>query len=99
MCITDGEATNNRAADSMKYDWGTCNDHIIELVTGIAFNHSDFKEVLKKARKVAAHFHASNLETEKLNDMQRVFNRDAEPQARKGFPYHFIKMDLLPYMI
>ena len=74
MCVTDNESTNNLAADSMKYDWLGCQDHLIECVTGIAFDHPSVHEVLKKARKIASHFHASTLENDKLKAQQRVFD-------------------------
>lgn len=72
MCVTDNEATNNLAADAMAYDWLGCNDHLIELVTGIAFDHPDLVETLKKVRKITGHFHASTLENDRLLLQQSV---------------------------
>lgn len=72
--IINNESTNNLAADSMKYDWLGCQDHLIECVTGIAYDHPSVQEVLKKARKIASHFHASTLENDKLKAQQRVFD-------------------------
>ena len=37
-CVMDNEPTANAAGDHMPFPWMGCIDHLIELVTGVAFN-------------------------------------------------------------
>jgi hypothetical protein len=38
-CVTDNEPTNNLLADLLPFPWIGCIDHLVQLVTNIAFGN------------------------------------------------------------
>ena len=76
-CIMDNEPTANAAADLLPFAWMGCVDHLIELVTGVAFN--DTLAVMKSARAVVTAFTGSSQATEMLLQLQKAVNNTAQP--------------------
>jgi hypothetical protein len=78
-CVTDNEPTNNAAADLMAFDWAGCIDHIIELITGKAFEDPSVRDMMARARKIVGHFSSSNQELERLKKLQQALKPGVTP--------------------
>ena len=64
----------NAAADLMPFRWMGCMDHLIELITGVAFDGHGVQDTMKNARSLVGYFTSSPQHTAKLLDQQRVIN-------------------------
>ena len=73
-CVTDNEPTMNAAADLMPFQWMGCMDHLIELITGVAFDGHGIQDTMKNARSLVGCFTSSPQDNAKLLNQQRVIN-------------------------
>ena len=78
-CVTDNEPTMNAAADLMPFQWMGCIDHLIELVTGIAFDGPGVQCTMKNARTLVGYFTSSSQHLAQLLDEQRIISPNKDP--------------------
>ena len=64
--VTDCEASMVAASRLMPHAWQGCTNHRLEKVADKIFESATHASALKKARKVAGHFHSSSQATEQL---------------------------------
>ena len=65
-CVTDTAANMVRAARFMPYDWHGCLAHMLELVSGLAFEGEGVKEILARGRSLVGSIKGSSQAKEAL---------------------------------
>ena len=76
---TDNEATMNAWGDIMEWEWIGCIDHLINLITKIAFDDESIRSTMLKARQMVTFFSHSSQANEQLDRMQHTLDPRCVP--------------------
>ena len=85
VLVTDTEPTMNSMGRILEerdnVPWIGCLDHLINLVTAIAFDFTSTKEIMVKARKLIGTFTGSSQNLERLISAQEILRNDSIPKT------------------